>query len=122
MAKLEYEISKEEFESAWAETIREKEYNYSEVVELTDTGIEFRDGYILKFKTCIKDWAVVRKIPESENTCLGCRNIAALIPYFIFFQDKVLIKIYFQYGGIFGKKRAERTIQSEKGALRFDKR
>ncbi|MCM1494757.1 MAG: hypothetical protein NC089_03060 [Bacteroides sp.] len=89
---------------------KEKEYNYSEVVELTDTGIEFRDGYILKFKTCIKDWAMARKIPESENACLGCRNIAALIPYFIFFQDKVLIKIYFQYGGIFGKKRAERAF------------
>ena len=87
-----------------------KEYDYCDVIELSDTGIEFRDGYILKFENCIKDWAIAKGIPVSENICVGCRNITASIPCFIFYCDEIQIKIYCRYEGLFRKKRAERAF------------
>lgn len=87
-----------------------KEYDYCDVVELSNTGIEFRDGYILKFENCIKDWAIAKEIPVKDNICVGCRNIAASIPYFIFYCNKTQIKIYFRYEGLFRKKRTERAF------------
>jgi len=88
-----------------------KEYNYTDVIKIADSSIQFNDGYILKLEECKKNWAIKRGNSIKDNLCVASRNITESIPYFLFYlsnEDK--IKIYFKYKGFLKRRRAEKSF------------
>lgn len=86
-----------------------KEYNYIDIISISDSNIQFKDGYIVNFTECKKNWAISTKMMLDESSCVGLRNIVGNTPYFVFYSDN-RTKVIFKYNGFLGKKRAKKSF------------
>ena len=71
-----------------------KEYNYKSIKRFDKSGIELKDGYIIKFDECRMNWANSRKISYVDSVCVADRFFSNGNSYFIFYTNE-RIKIVF---------------------------
>lgn len=83
-----------------------RDYNITDVVEITQKGILFHDNYFIDFNKCRAEWAKKNNILESETVCVAERYNSSNEKYFILYHTEN-IKISFICKGLFKKKKAE---------------
>lgn len=83
-----------------------REYRFGDIVEISERGILFRDGYMLLFGECRDGWCAEYGLEKEESCCVAARDLLAGVPYFLFYcHDRV--KILFDRKGLFCKRKNE---------------
>ena len=71
----------------------------SDIINVSNERILFKDGYVLKFEECKKGWAIEKGISANDNLCIASRNIVENIPYYLFYCNGNKIKLVFKFKG-----------------------
>ena len=70
------------------------EYSYNKIKIINDEGITFKDGTIIIFEECRRNWAEAKDICINDTRCVAERNMSANEPYYIFYSNNK-VKIVF---------------------------
>lgn len=80
-----------------------KVYNFDDITQINENGINFKDGHWFRFAECVHLWH--RDHPQSESMCIGKRDIAAEPIYIEFWSFYHHDKVIFDKNGMFSKKK-----------------
>lgn len=85
-------------------------YNITDIVDITQKGIIFRDNYFVDFNNCRSEWAKENNISGNETLCVAERYYCSNDKYFILY-DTERIKISFTYKGLFKRRKANDAFE-----------
>lgn len=84
------------------------QYQYQDIVKLSQEGILMSDGFQISFQACSQTWKHMKKVEAS--TCVAERDITAKPPYFRFYTDDNMIEIVCAGKGLFQKRQSEKMF------------
>lgn len=94
----------------------ERVYKHTDIVSITRNEILFNDGHLINLVECSARWSEAKGITSRNYTCVGDRNMADEVPYFLLYS-KPLTKVRFVKRGLFGAKKQLKQFEEMKSQI-----